>query len=315
MHCARPFLLAAFSVVAIGCSPPAPDADAGDVQLVDVTSPMDVPHADVQPDVRPAASNATCAHATMLTAGSPIAAEDTSLATQVLTSACYPAGTGKALFYRVTVPAGQTVLVTATPSATLDPVVRFISSCTATACERYDDASGPGVPEVGHWANPGTGATEMIVAVSPYSRTANGTFDLTTSFVPNASGALCDGAALIPSGTTLHGENILLSETGADTRCLPSASGYELFYRVSVPAAQHLTATATPMGTWNPVLRIFGSCAATTCLASGDSAAAGLAETLTYANTGAAAVEVIVAAGSDLASRPGTFDLTLATAL
>ncbi len=314
MRNARSILLAAVSVVAVGCSPPVTGTDGGDAQAVDVVTPVDVPQVDVQADVAPTAPNARCSGAITLTAGTPITGQDTTLATQTLGSFCYSAGAGKGLYYRLNVPAGQTALVTATPSAALDPVLRFLPSCTATVCDRFDDGAGAGAPEIGHWANTGTSATDVIIAVSPYTRTGDGTFDLSASFVPNANGALCDGASLVPSGTTLRGENLRLSETGADTRCLPSAVGYELFYRVSVPASQHLTATATPMGSWNPVIRLFDSCAATTCLSSVDTAASGAAETLTYANTGTAAVEVIVAVGSELATQSGTFDLTLTTA-
>ncbi|MEI8258958.1 MAG: hypothetical protein WCJ30_25090 [Deltaproteobacteria bacterium] len=314
MRNARSVLLAAVSLIAVGCSPPATDTDAGDAAVQDVTAPTDVQRADVQADVTPPPANARCTGATTLTAGTPVTGQDTTLATQVLGSLCYPTGVGKALFYKISVPAGQTVLVTATPSATLDPVLRFIASCTATACERFDDTASAGAPEIGHWANTGAAATDIIVAVSPYTRGADGTFDISATYVPSASGATCDGAALVPAGTTLRAQDLHLSETGAESRCLTSAAGYELFYRVSVPASQRLTVTATPTGTWNPVIRVLASCAATTCLASGDAATAGAVETLTYANAGAAPVEVVVAVGSDLAMRSGTFDLALVVA-
>jgi hypothetical protein len=315
MQHTRLVLIATFLGATAACGPSPTTDDGGDAGGGDVAPPMDVPAVDVPFDVTQPAPNAMCSMPTTLVAGTPLTAQDTSQATTSLQGWCDPSAVGKALFYRLNVPAGMSALVTAQPAGSLDLVLRFITLCTASACERFDDHSDSTQPETGHWANRGTSAADIIIAVSPFSRTANGLFDLSASIVASETGITCETAPLVPSGTTLHGENLLLAETGSDPRCLTTANGLELFYRVTIPVAQRLTVTATPMGTTlNPVLRILDACTAVSCLASSDTAPAGAAETLTYTNISTASVDVIVSVGSDRETALGSYDVSFVTA-
>lgn len=297
-----------------GCTGTSEPTDAGDVTTsADTVVSQDVQRIDTGNDVVMLADNATCANAAPLTTGTPITNADPTHGGPNLSSLCLTNARGRVLYYRIAVPAGQTLLATATPSSTLDAVVRILDACGAATCAGEADRQSTGAPDTAHFSNTGTASVDAIVAVGGFTAMETGTIDVSAQLLTTPPSATCESAALVASGTTLHGEDLFTADFGGDTRCLATASGYEMFYRVHVPATQRLTVTATPMGAWNPVIRVLDSCAATACLASGDTAAEGAAETLTYTNAGADA-DFVVAIGASSEMHMGTFDALFSVA-
>ena len=304
-----PFLFsAAMCIGACGGNNNTPDAS--DVTGVDTQQP-DVQLVDVQFDVPPPPSNSVCANATVLMPDMAVNNEDTTLGARDMTT-CYTTGLGKVLFYRLTVPAGQTAILTVTPTAGIDPVIRWLTSCDPASCQRFDDRASTGQPEVGHWSNRGTTPMDVIIEVSSFQAHPTGTVNVMAHLEPSPTGVLCDSPHVVAAPVTLHGETLVTAESSDDLRCLPMAVGLELFYQVSVPAGQHLTVTATPMGMLDPAIRVFSACADTTCLGSNDMTGPGEVETLSYLNSGSAAANVIVSVAGANASLVGTFDVAFA---
>jgi len=296
------------AVVLAGCGSPMSSNDgSSDVVSQGTDAASDTVAA---PDAPMAAGNSTCAGATALQPGAPVTAQAVARGGPGLSSACVPSAVGKTLYYRISVPAGQTVVVVATPTSLLDAVIRFIEACPAVACLDSWDSEPAGTAESGHWSNTGTTAVDVIVAVSAYTSDSRGAFDLTASLAPSPSNLTCATAISVTSGTPVTAQDLALAAHQSDLRCLATATGPELFYSIGVPAGQRLTVTATPTGTWNPVVRVFSSCTDTVCQASSNAAPAGASEMLVYPNSGTAAVTAIVAIGSELASSLGRFDAT-----
>ena len=149
--------------------------------------------------------NATCAAATPITADTTITGED------IADGGSRPMGTGcgfgsgnTALWYAVTVPAGQRVRAVASSSA--DLVVFSQSDCADSTCLGYSD-----FPEEITVDN-ATGATErtFYVGVRGYSSSTTGTYDMAFTYTTPvvASNASCATATPIAAATTITGEDI-----------------------------------------------------------------------------------------------------------
>ena len=107
------------------------------------------------------------------------------------------------------------------------------------------------------------------------------------------------------------GENAAAGITRLNGVCLAGAQGTSLYYRAVVPARATLVFNATPVGAWDPALRLLNGCAATACLASVNAGGNSAAETLRWTNTGTAPATVYVTASSVDAAVSGTFNGTV----
>ncbi len=257
------------------------------------------------------AANATCATATPVTAGTPVTGDTNGGGAAATT--CLTGSDGPQLFYSVTIPAGQRATITTTPTGTAvwTPVERVLADCAATTCLVSATATGASMPAVVTRDNAGTAPVTLIVAVSSTTAGESGTFslDLALAPIPVMANATCSMATMISDGTSLTAQDASVAVDTLTSACRTTSLGRVLYYTASIPPLNTLTVTATP-GAWNAVIRILDACGATACLASGDAATTGAAESLSYRNAGATARTVIIAVGSSSATTTGTFALT-----
>ena len=221
--------------------------------------------------------NATCETATPITADTTIAGEDISEGGARATGTGCGGGSGaNALYYAVTVPAGQRARV-ATDSST-DLVVFTQNACGESTC-----ASAFDFPEEVTVDNAlGTVPRTQYVGVRGYS-SATGTFDLLVTYTTPvvADNASCATATAVAENTTVVGESITeggVRPTGAG--CGFGSGATALYYAVTVPAGQRVTATAT--SSTDLVLFVQNACEDAGCTASTD-----FPERLTIDNPGA----------------------------
>lgn len=306
------FVCAVVFAMGAGCNGSTEPADGGDVVANDVPQPMDTPRVDTGVDVVQAAPNAMCATPTTVTPGTPVTGEDPTRGGGGLASRCLTNAVGRVLYYQTNVPAGQTILVTATPTARMDPVIRFLDSCSGSGCLGGFDRQPPGVVEEGHWANTGSAAADVLFSVGAFATNQTGTFDVSATLVPTPHSSTCATADLVTSGM-MRMDDLRLADP-AEAICVTQSVGFAMFYRVSVPASEQLSVTVTPTGTWNPVVRIMDSCTATACLTMGDTATGGMPETLTYRNSGTAAADVFVAVSPEREADVGMFSVSFTVA-
>ncbi len=277
---------------------------------VDVPLPRDLP---VLPDAP--TTGARCLDAPTLLPGVPLPAQNTSLGGDVGPS-CPPVFTPRpSLWYRVTVPGGQTLAINMLPtgSTTGGLQARFMTACGATACLAAMPSTGPdGRSTVYRWVNATPLAVDVLIAVNAIATAFPTVFEITATLRAPTTNASCVSAAEVSDGTVLRGEDPSGSTTalgpcpGMGGATLPGA----LFYTAVVPAGQTLTATATAtvMGRGFYFMRVIGTCGDASCLSAtpGPTSPA----STSWTNTGAAARRVIVAV-SPGSSTPSPFDLAV----
>lgn len=263
-------------------------------------------------DVGAAPPNATCTSATMLANGASVSNEVLTGASVRLGAACVPAGQGPSLFYRVSVPAGSTLLATATPQGGLDPVLRVLDTCTSTTCRASVNATGANQAETLAYTNSTSSAQSIVLAVGSAAASPAGSYNLSVNIAPAPTNTRCAAATALPGAAQLTLQNATQGTENVTGACLPMATGTALFYTVDVPAGQTLTARATPYPGMDAVVRLLSACGATTCLASANTGAVGAAETLRYANTTSATQRLVLAVGGATNATNGVFDLDVA---
>ncbi|MBO6935654.1 MAG: hypothetical protein JJ863_11790 [Deltaproteobacteria bacterium] len=247
--------------------------------------------------------NATCAAATPITADTTITGED------IADGGSRPMGTGcgfgsgnTALWYAVTVPAGQRVRAVASSSA--DLVVFSQSDCADSTCLGYSD-----FPEEITVDN-ATGATErtFYVGVRGYSSSTTGTYDMAFTYTTPvvASNASCATATPIAAATTITGEDITQGgERPSGTGCGFGSGNTALYYAVEVPAGQRARVVATSSA--DLVVFAQNACADTTCVAAND-----FPEEVTVDNAlGTSPRTYYVGVRGYSSSTTGTFDLAV----
>lgn len=89
--------------------------------------------------------------------------------------------------YSISVPAGQQLIATVTPTA-WDAAIYLISplaNCTATPmCLTGSDSGGTGVADMAMWRNTGSGVATVYIVIDGYIASQSGVFDLTTVVAP-----------------------------------------------------------------------------------------------------------------------------------
>ncbi|MFK7998256.1 MAG: hypothetical protein AB8H86_01620 [Polyangiales bacterium] len=211
--------------------------------------------------------NDTCATATPVTADISIADEDIELGGDRPMGTGCGGGTGAtALYYEVTVPAGQRALVDTDSSA--DLVVFSLSACGESTCTDSSD-----FPEALTIDNAtGTDPVTEYVGVRGYSSSTTGTYDLSVTYTTPviADNASCSTATVVTEDVTITGED--LEQGGArpsGTGCGFGSGPLALYYAVTVPAGQRVTANV-PTRTSDLVLFIQDACDDDGCTDSAD---------------------------------------------
>ena len=271
--------------------------------------PIDVPPPpiDVPPpppiDV-PVPPTSACDRATPIAATTMIPNQDTTgLVGTAPTCAAAASLGGAPLWYRVVVPSGQTLTVTAIASndpVTRAPVVRFFDTCADMACVGGSSVSTDGRTSSARSTNNTATDRVVLIAVSSIAPGVGQRFTVLTSLTAAPTNVTCAGATAVTDGTSLSAQ---APSSGVETQApCPGQGGVRplqaLFYTTVVPPGTSLLATATAEGAVRsqPHVRIIPDCGANVCLAA--STPNGGSATATYFNSGALPQRVVINLGS-----------------
>ncbi len=248
-----------------------------------------------------------CATATDLTAG--MHANQTTVGFTNQNDSSSPAacrgGDAPDRMYRVTIPAQQRLLVTATPEAGFDVVLNVVDG-PATACDAATtrtcldaaDAHASGVPEHVQFTNTSLEDRVVFVMVDGFLDT-QGSFALNVELGPIPQGGTCANADELTMPANVTGSTL-----GFGSSLIPHSSctgytndGQEHVYRVEIPANTTLRANVYPVGSWDPSLYVLPGPAANcdaqplVCLVGADQSGADM---VSFANTSASPRTVFV---------------------
>lgn len=266
--------------------------------------------------VAPPPMGDTCATAIALTSGTALMNQDLGSYGPDYSGvgACFGSDTSNDVAYSITVPNGQLLSVTVTPSAMFDPTISVSESaanCDVTCTGGADNGANGGVENYSFKNTSGMSKTLFLV-VDGYNG-STGTFSIVANLVTPPADDLCAQPVLLTPGTPLTAQTITnysndYTSTGT-TNC-GFTTGPDRAYAVTVPNGQRLTVTATPQTTGNPSLSLVDGAANCTmaCVANATIAATGAPEVLVYTNRTGASKDYIVVADFS-ASSTGTFDI------
>jgi len=220
-----------------------------------------------------APTNLTCDRAVDVMDGTTLAAQDVSGAS-ILEPPC-PGMTGvpalPVLFYRATVPAGQTLFASARPSmmmtARATPVLRVVPDCTLTTCLAVSTAVTAGSSSVA-WTNPTIDPQRVVITMGVNPAASAIPTDLAFRIRPPAANAACSAALRVMDGTSLPGENLVEARELVRTCSTTGAEGAALYYVARVGVGQQVIATAARVdgALFQPLIRLTDACASLTCL-------------------------------------------------
>ncbi len=208
---------------------------------------------------------------------------------------------------KVSVPAGQRLTVTVTPTvSTFDPTVSLVmglpSACagTSAACAASADVGIANEAETTGWTNI-TGSTQTVfIIVDDYTTTAtDGAYTLSASIGAPLAGETCSLAVSASSGVAVSRTPSSYSDDyqGTGSGCLTPSVGPDFVLAYTVPNNQSLTVTATPASGLNVSVNFatsLAACGSRTCVASASDGAEGEVETVGWNNTTGATVTVFV---------------------
>ncbi|MFO0628786.1 MAG: hypothetical protein U0325_24640, partial [Polyangiales bacterium] len=254
------------------------------------------------------AANATCSNAVTLAPGASLMNQDLAGA-GAPTTACGRTADSGPLYYSVTVPANNSVTVSATPvmGQTWTATLRALDDCTTTMCAAVGTGGSVAL------GNTTTMPRTYRVAVARGSSIVPGAFNLTASMpTPLAMNATCAAAATLAPGAMLTGQD-LGAAAAATAVCGRTTDSAALYYSVTVPASSRVNLTVTPtapMGvTWTPSIRVLDACDATMCV---QSRASTTPTELVNTGTTPRTFRVIVARSAS--TSPGAFTLAASAA-
>lgn len=237
--------------------------------------------------------------------------------TGTMGSSCNVGSAAADATYKVTVPAGQVLSVTVTPSVNFDATLSASESAAAcgVTCLATVDIGGNGVADTLVYKNTSNAAQTLFIVVDGYQG-STGTFGLEATLTTPAADDTCSGPTALTSGTALTAQALAsyTKDYSGGTGCLFS-DGADRVYSVQVPAGQRVSVTAAP-ATADLTLNLVGGGAAncgTTCLASQDNGVDGEPETLAFTNSSGMAQTYLVIVGM-YAGGAGTFSIVATVA-
>lgn len=168
----------------------------------------------------PAPMNVACGSATTVVDGTSLTLQDARAAADDLSSVCEPLATGGALYYRATVPPGETLRAAVTPLEGWRPAVRLLPSCGASSCL----ASGVGVggpTAAASWTNDGASDADVIIAAGAHDSRFTGYFRLDVSIGPAAytESSIPSSCDDVSAGTVVAG--VVGDDAASATMTLP----------------------------------------------------------------------------------------------
>ncbi len=280
-----------------------------------------------------------CSNAQVLTSGTPLT--DQSLigyANDYASVTSCSGGAGPDRVYKITVPAGERLTATVTPTipdggSTWDPSINLMSAtqCAATTrtCLAGSDSGFSGQADSAAWTNTGSAPVDVFVVVETYSSTdpaagATRSFTISATTAPVAPAPpedVCtDTSTAYSTTTTLTGQSLATfanDYASANGFSCDFYSGPDRMIRVQIPAGKTLTATVTPDASWDPTIGIILGNAAVctgsiTCVDTADTGLSGDPETATYTNATSAAVDAFVLVESYTTGTSATYGYDLA---
>lgn len=226
--------------------------------------------------------------------------------------------------YSVLVGAGETMVVTVTPSAGLDTAINLhgdAAECLGRSCVTSSNTGAAGAVDTLQWTNSGTTArTMMVVVESPSGATGTYTIGVTTGTLP---GDVCATTPTpITTATTLTSQSLsgYAVDYGQSTVAngCENSSGPDRVYAITVPARQRVYTRVTPTSGLDPVLNFINGTAAAcnasprVCVATADSFASGGAELGWWDNATMSPQNVfVVVSGYSAGSSTGTFSFNV----
>lgn len=266
--------------------------------------------------LEPMAPNRTCAAAAALPLDTLVAGDALLGAADRLGCDVTVERIGGAHYYRLDVPAGETLRISArggSPAA-----MALFEGCAATCVAR-----GGGDPTTLVYTNTSGAAREIVAAVGTVA---------THAFVPAPFEVIAQLGSVVPATSCaapvpLAGDAIVLAEdasSGTDdlsALCVPESTTGTVYHSVLVPAGERLRATVRPeirwlSGSWMATLRLLETCGETSCLASSPYVpySDGQHASLAYENESAAARSLILAVSAAGGTTPARFDLDVSVA-
>ena len=261
----------------------------------------------------------SCANATALTTGAPVAGTTVGFfddyAAGATTSCATFSTLGNDRVYGFSVPNGQRARVTVTPAdAGFTPSLSLVAGAAAACevsprvCAAAANSGSSGAARTAAFFN-GTGTAQGTFAIVDGSGSGDFTIGLTTAAPPVDD--VCTTA------TTTLGANPLTNQTvrpagitfERDYPCVSASRGPDRVYVAQAPANQRLTVTVTPTmmvmdGGFDPVLSLIAgpasACDSATrrCVAGVDDGSRNQPETASFTNASGAAQTVFVVVGS-----------------
>jgi cysteine-rich repeat protein len=198
------------------------------------------------------------------------------------------------LFYKVTVPAGATLVAQSSEAGVYLDVE---GACGATTCA--STGAGSGVSHIN-----ATAQSQQVILVATSFGTLASTFNLSAQFLTASNNSACATPTVLPPSGTLDGQTLAGAHDVLSTVCLPEVTGPTTYYSLTVPAMQQVTVEATPVGAWTPRIRILQGCASSVCEAASD------VRSPTAARNQTNAPRTVVVAVSSSNAHAGAFTLT-----
>ncbi len=259
--------------------------------------------------VEPPPPNATCAGAVALVDGA--GAYDEPARSLAPAPACLARVGWRATYYRVTVPARQSLVLTG--HALPAPVAyALLDDCAATAC--VATSTTVGAERALRYENASDAPRAFIVALATPATPVDARVNSVVSIGPVAPNSACATATRVVDGATLSGQRPLFATE--PTRACGAAADESgaLYYAVRVEAGDELVVSARkPPGAEGAVrLRLIGACDGAECLAHAEESV--LPETrLAWTNAGAEARALILALSLSVALAHAPLELAVTT--
>jgi cysteine-rich repeat protein len=191
-------------------------------------------------------SNAVCTGATVITADVTINGEDARLGGPRPTGTGCGFGTGStALYYRVTIPAGQRMRALTSLVGSGDIVLFTVADCDATTCTFQTDSA----PEQITVDNTGTEPLTRIVGVRPYNSTSNATYGIAFAYAVCGNGVI-DSMEQCDDGGTTAGDGCSATctvEAGYSCAGSPSVCTTATYTREAIAGDCRDVSAATPV--------------------------------------------------------------------
>jgi len=294
--------------------------------FIAVSSPLSgvgAPTFSLTATLTPAPTNLSCDRAVDVTNGTTLAAQDVSGAS-ILQPPC-PGMVGvpalPVLFYRTTVPAGQTLFASATPAmgmpARATPVLRVVPDCSLTTCLAVSTAVTAGSSSVA-WTNPTMTPQRVVITMGVNPAASAIPTDLAFRIRPPAANAACTAPLRVMDGTSLPGENLAEARELVRTCSTTGVEGAALYYVARVGAGQQLVAAAARVdgASFQPLIRLTDACASLTCLGTSTlvSNPTGPAARVSFINDGPARDVLLLLSTSNGAGAAGRASLTVSIA-